>query len=493
MTGEQLQLLGIACSGAVAATAAYSFGLCFVPGSNRRVHALSTITAAASAVYGLAASLQMTMGPTAGNLLADRVQFGAMLVLAPSMLALAQALRGIRQSRAWVWLTAVSAVLFVLVVATPWVVSAQFEERQLALLGRAYDAISGPLTPLLVAHVLLCAVWATWGYIRYAARQRQRRIAWLVYSGAIVCLVTGVNDALVKLRLIDTPFLFVFGAGGCAATVATISLFTHLEALREADRSRESLEAAVEARTRELRDAQDRLMQEHQLAALGRLSAGVAHEINNPLAAIQANLSFLREAVPPETLTGQIESALDESFEACHRMSQIIKDLSSLSRRRRGGLIRMRLASPVQASLRFLSRSNPRARNVTAELDEEAWVEGDETGLGQVALNLIENAPQSIEDRPEGEGKILVAVDAKDGAARLTVEDNGRGVPRELRSRIFEPFFTTKGVGRGTGLGLSICARIVAEHGGAIEVEDPAGGGARFVVTLPSIRDGAVT
>ena len=484
MSGDVIELLGVACSAAVAATAAYSIGLCLLDEVNRKLHALSALTAAASAVYSVLASLQFSMGPNQANLAADRVEFVALLILGPAMVALTRELRRLPPLRWWYVAPLVSAVLSVLALATTLLSTDLFDERRLELQGSIFDASPGPLAGAVFTYVFICGAWSSHGFIQYA-RNRGSRIAWVVYSGTALLVATGINDALAKLRVIDTGFVFAFGVLGCAAAIATVTLFTHLDALKAARRGRAELEAEVEARTHALQDAQARLMQEHQLAAMGRLAGGVAHEINNPLAAIQANLSFLHEAIPREAMNSTVESALSESMDACQRTSLVIKDLSSLSRKRRGGPTRLRLAVPVQAAVRFLSRNNPLARGVKAELDPEVWVQGDETGMGQVAINLIENALQAIEDRSDGEGRVRVTIEGCGETAKLVVEDNGPGVPPEIRNRIFDPFFTTKGVGRGTGLGLSICAGIVADHRGQIDLEQPAERGTRFIVKLP--------
>jgi len=482
--GDVIELLGIASSAAVAATAAYSIGLCVLDEVNRKLHALAALTAAASAVFGVLASLQFVMGPNQANLAADRVEFVALLILGPAMVALTRELRRLPPLRWWYIAPGFSAGLGLLALTTPLLSMDKFDARTLALQGQIFDAAPGPLAPVALGYIFVCGAWSTYGFMDYALHERSP-IAWVVYAGTALLSLTGINDAFAKLRVIDTGYVFAFGCLGCAASVATVSLFMHLEALKAARRGRAELEAEVEARTRALQDAQARMMQEHQLAAMGRLAGGVAHEINNPLAAIQANLSFLSEAIPREAMNPTVQSALSESVDACQRTSLVIKDLSSLSRKRRGGPTRLRLAVPVHAAVRFLSRNNPLARGVKAELDPEVWVQGDETGMGQVAINLIENALQAIEDRSDGEGRVLVKLEARDNVARLVVEDNGPGVPPEIRSRIFEPFFTTRNVGRGTGLGLSICTNIVADHGGAIELEEPAERGTRFVVKLP--------
>ncbi|MBI5533768.1 MAG: GHKL domain-containing protein [Deltaproteobacteria bacterium] len=484
MRPDLIQLLGIANAAAVFAMAIYSFGLCLIRRTERRLHALSTATAAASAVFGAAGALQYHNPPGGTFVLLERIQFTALLVLGPLLVVLGRTLRGKPLPR-YVWLTpSISAVLAVLVQFSDLVATATTVSTNTLLEGRAYDLAPGPLAPVLFVHLVYCGLSSAIDFLLYAAEKRTW-LRWIVYAGTAMYLVTGINDVLVKFDILHTGYLLAFGVMGCAATIATVGLVNHLEAIEAVERSRSDLEAAVEARTQALRDAQARLMQEHQLAALGRLSAGVAHEINNPLAAIHANLSFLGAAFSVDRRTPEIDAALHESLDACHRTSQIVKDLSSLSRRRRSNM-RLKLANPVQIAIRFLTRSHPLAKIVQQQIDAEVDVMGDETGLGQVAVNLLENALQAIEELPAGSGRVRVEVRRDNADAVLCVEDNGPGVPPELRTQVFDPFFTTKDVGRGTGLGLSICASIVADHRGTIRVEDAEMGGARFEVRIPT-------
>ena len=484
MKQDVIQLLGVANAAAVAATAAYSFGLCLIRKAERRLHALSTATATVSAVYGLAGSLQYNLPPGRAFLLVERIQFVALLFLGPLLIVLARTLRGRKPPR-YVWMAAaVSAALMVLVLFTQTIDTLESVPIQTMVEGQVFDMAPGPLAPVMFIHLVFCGLHSAFDFVLYAA-QKRTWLRWFVYAGTTLYFGTGLNDVLVKFGVLHTGYLLAFGVMGCAATIATVGLVTHLEAIEAVERSRSDLEAAVEARTQALRDAQARLMQEHQLAALGRLSAGVAHEINNPLAAIQANLAFVGEAFPNDARTPEIDAALGESLDACQRTSQIVKDLSSLSRRRRSNT-RLRLGSPVQTALRFLTRAHPLAKNVHLQIDPDVHVMGDETGLGQVVVNLVENALQAIDGLSTSAGRVRVEVSHANGTALLSIEDSGPGVAREIRSQIFDPFFTTKDVGRGTGLGLSICARIVADHQGTIRVLDSEMGGARFEVRIPA-------
>jgi signal transduction histidine kinase len=474
---------GIAVSAAVASAALFAFTMWWVR-RRERTYLAASIATAAAAVFGVAASIQYTLPAGAANLLAERVQFVALVVLAPGVLAFGLALGGNPRPRLQWTCRAVSCVFAGLVTFSDLVVSSELEARALAASTVEYDPRPGPLAAFFFVHILGCGIAGTVGVVRHA--RREGRLAWVIYLGIGVFVATAVNDALVKFHVLRSGYVFAEGLLGFAAAIACIAVGTHLRALEAAENASTNLAAAVEARTRQLREIQARLAQEHQLAALGRLSAGVAHEINNPLAAIQANLAFLSEALGSPAPSRQVAAALHESTEACRRVSQIVRDFASFSRRTRDAVARIALASPVSTAIRFLARAHPRAASVQASLDPDVHVVGDETRLGKVATNLLENALHAIEQRGDDAGEVRVEVCRRDRTAVLSVEDNGPGVPESVRDRIFDPFFTTKPAGRGIGLGLSICAKIVADLGGTIEVSTSRQGGARFEVRLPA-------
>jgi C4-dicarboxylate-specific signal transduction histidine kinase len=330
--------------------------------------------------------------------------------------------------------------------------------------------------------ILASGAFAAAQFFRFASGHPRTKAMLVV--GVFLFLAAASNDVLTEFGLLSTGYFSNVGVGGLCSCIAAIALTNHVATLRRAESASEDLKVAVTAKSLELVDVQARFLQEHQLASLGRLSAGIAHEINNPLAAIQANLTFIEEALPAQH-DRNIDAALTESFEACQKASQIVKDLSLFARRRPTKAARTRLAPPVGTALRFLSRAYPNAQRVTCSFDSSVEVIGDEAKIAQIATNLIENALHAVESLPQSQGKVEVTISRRSQHALLVVADNGPGVPAEKRTQIFEPFFTTKDIGRGTGLGLAICARLVDDHRGTVRVEDNPGGGARFVVEFP--------
>jgi PAS domain S-box-containing protein len=236
------------------------------------------------------------------------------------------------------------------------------------------------------------------------------------------------------------------------------------------------------------------LAQADRLAAMGTLAAGVAHEINNPLAYVIAAHTFigdalaaLRERVDDPRL-GDLLDALRDAHEGAERVRQIVRDLRTFSRvdDARTGPVELR---PVLESSLSMARNELKHRaRVTKDFRPTPAVVASEAKLGQVFLNLLINAAQAIPPGHPGENDIRLATWTDDaGRAVIEVTDTGPGVAPELRDRIFDPFFSTKRVGEGTGLGLSICRNIVTAAGGEISVHEPATGraGATFRVVLP--------
>ena len=240
----------------------------------------------------------------------------------------------------------------------------------------------------------------------------------------------------------------------------------------------------------------ERLLQQRQrLESVGVLAAGVAHEVNNPLAFVRANLAHLGEladlvpklvaAEPPAAgpeLT-EMGDVVAESIEGLDRIARIVESLLHFARPPREERHAVSLARVAEEALRFaaLHRGAP-VRVETAFAAELPPVEASEDRLIQVVLNLLLNARQTLAG--QAEGWIRVEVAAEGGCVVLRVRDNGPGVPEAIRERIFDPFFTTRRPGEGTGLGLAIAFDIAREHDGSLELERSAAG-ACFALRLP--------
>ncbi len=250
---------------------------------------------------------------------------------------------------------------------------------------------------------------------------------------------------------------------------------------------------AVHRDIAERRAMQAQLMVASRMASVGTLAAGMAHEINNPLAFINANLVWLRDALEAQrTALGdasfqELDAVVSEARSGIERIGNIVRDLKAFSR-----VEADETAGPVDVKkvLRFAAKMadkelRQRAR-VVSELEDVPTVLGSEGRLGQVFLNLLLNAAQAIPDGEALSNEIRIRCLHRDRTVVVEVSDTGRGIPDELQARIFDPFFTTRPVGEGTGLGLAVCHGIVRGLGGEISVRSEVGRGSTFSVLLPT-------
>ena len=245
----------------------------------------------------------------------------------------------------------------------------------------------------------------------------------------------------------------------------------------------ENLLVALYDRTDELR-AQRELIAREKLATVGEIASGVAHEVNNPLAAIRMEAELLGRS----TRDADASAAASTIVREVDRAARIVRSLLRLARRADTTPTRIQINELVRDVAEIRQRVL-RADNIEVRTQMDQGAEAV-LGLGQelqqVVINLVTNAEHAVRGRPAA--VIQLTTEARgDDWVRLTVEDSGPGVPAEIRGRVFDPFFTTKSPDEGSGLGLSICQRVVAEVGGKIWLEDSATlGGAKFIVELPA-------
>jgi signal transduction histidine kinase len=318
-------------------------------------------------------------------------------------------------------------------------------------------------------------------------------------------------------RVLRITVLFAAPAVGIGALHRKLVRFRKERALRlQVENANRELETAC----RERKAAQDQLLHAEKLSSLGRLVAGVAHEINNPLSFVYGNLAHLEAYVErmksllrfDETLTlalpekerrealkssieydflcEDMDRALTDSRNGTERVRKIVDALRKFSRLRKGTVQQVDVREVLENAVCILAGKRKGATRLIREYRADAQVRGDPDELNQLFLNLLSNAVDALE--PAG-GTIrlrTLAPDGDSGPVTVEVEDDGPGIPPENRDRIFEPFFTTKEVGRGTGLGLSIAYGIARRHRGEIALSIPPGGGSLFRVSLPRWRDG---
>ncbi len=316
------------------------------------------------------------------------------------------------------------------------------------------------------------------------------------------------------------------------------ALGSHAERLSRAnkqlERLNETLEQRVQDRTAELNEknfevrqayddlktAQGRLLQQDKLASIGQLAAGVAHEINNPMAFITSNLgaldeyagtihrfcTFLLDMVGKNSSEAElgllrdemeredVESILEdlgpliaESKEGADRVRRIVLDLKDFARAEESGFELTDLNECIRVTVNMVGNEIKYVADLDLQLHEIQKISCSRHQINQVLVNLLVNAGQAIETH----GVIAVTSRQEDEQIILTVSDTGRGMTEEISRRVFDPFFTTKKVGEGTGLGLSISYGIIKKHGGEITVASEPGKGTIFTVRLP-MNGGAV-
>jgi PAS domain S-box-containing protein len=256
-----------------------------------------------------------------------------------------------------------------------------------------------------------------------------------------------------------------------------------------------------------MRDLSDRKRMENQLifagrmAAVGTLAAGVAHEINNPLAYIVANIDFARHQITtvasrlsrsaagggPAHVLDETGEALTEARQGAERVRNIVRDLRVFARGDEDQSGPVALRRVLDSSINIAWNEIRHRARLVKDYGDTPMVEGNESRLGQVFLNLLLNAAHAIPEGATERNEIRVST-RTDGEGRAIVEvrDSGTGIPPEIRERIFDPFFTTKPASEGTGLGLWICSGILEALGGEVGVDSEIGRGSTFRVTLPA-------
>jgi PAS domain S-box-containing protein len=285
-----------------------------------------------------------------------------------------------------------------------------------------------------------------------------------------------VTDYLLRLRRADGSTVWVEVTARAEKSARRTAI--RVEALIRDVSDRKRLEDQT-------RDLYHQLLQAEKMAALGQTISGVAHELNNPLATILASAERLAERPADEATRRSLETILSES----ERAARIVRNLLTFARKRQTTRTMVELNQVVAETL-ALRAYEERVTNITVI---EALAAGippifaDSHQVQQVLLNLIINAEQAMLSA-NGRGTLVVRTwhEPDRGMVVIEVNDDGPGVPEELRTKIFDPFFTTKEVGKGTGLGLTVAYAIVHEHGGRIRLESAVGRGASFFVELPT-------
>ena len=366
-----------------------------------------------------------------------------------------------------------------------------------------------------------------------ARRQEARRS---IVQTALLLLLVGLAAAVVAGTLLARPILRIrdvarrVGDGDTAAaadlplgrrdevgqlaTVFSDMLAQLLRQQRQIQGINADLAEQVLARTKELQrtnealaqlaQTQEQLVMADRRISVGRLAAGVAHEINNPLAFISGNLDFIASELPGlqhelEAGTGadlagaslrlaEVAGAVADSRQGAQRVLHIVRGLKTFSRDDEDTREVLRLEGPIGAAIEMAHHEIKHRARLVRRIGQAPTVVGNEVRLSQVVLNLLINAAQAIPEGGADQHEIRIALfTGADGRVVVEVTDTGSGMAPEVQNRIFDPFFTTKPVGVGSGLGLPISRNIVAKFGGEITVESTPGRGSTFRVSLPAV------
>lgn len=247
----------------------------------------------------------------------------------------------------------------------------------------------------------------------------------------------------------------------------------------------ENLEEMVEKRTSELRSAEQLLVRSEKLASVGRLAAGIAHEINNPLMPIRMNLEMMQEDIQNDSPVS--ERDIEETLHSVNRISRIVDRLQQFTRGRGEDIPEMEPLNLTEVIENVLNLSNTFIRysgvELETNLDDGIKIYGNADQLEQVFLNIILNAQAAM----DGGGKLSIKTRTNGHEARIRISDTGHGIEADMIEKIFEPFVSTKET--GSGLGLFMSHNIIHNHSGQVEVESEVGKGTTFQITLPTLAE----
>lgn len=303
-------------------------------------------------------------------------------------------------------------------------------------------------------------------------------------NGALAIGVSTDYDQMTRPMRSGSIKLIVYGSMILLGIVTLLILL--LNTLRGSEKAEQEIALLKEknAAMEELNRQTEEFVHHQRLELMGTLTSGIAHEFNNLLAPIMGYSILILEKLPPEET--ELYDEVLEIYNTSTKAKTVVSRLQDLARKHTGSeMQKLLLDEVVQKAVEIARPAKPKPVELILSLKGEgSYIHGNETQLSQLILNLLINAFHAT---AENAGQISVSTEIKDNRFLLRVEDNGYGMPEEVKRRMYEPFFTTKKGGEGTGLGLAIVAQIVEDHGGNISVVSEEGKGTLFCVEFPII------
>jgi two-component system, NtrC family, sensor kinase len=301
---------------------------------------------------------------------------------------------------------------------------------------------------------------------------KKQLVAWSAFA-----LMLGILLPFLMILKIFEPLSIIKKATEDIA----LGRFNRIEVIDTKDEMQQVIEA-FNIMVRELERRQDQLVQSKKLSSIGTLTAGVAHQLNNPL----NNISTSCQIAIDELASGDIEllsRMLKNIDQETLRARDVVKGLLEFSRVQEFSLKPSQLSYVVSRALRLAQSQVPSDIDMVVEIPEHITLPMDSQRMQEVFINLIINAAQSI----QGKGQIMITAAKDENADEIVIEvrDTGQGIPKEIQGQLFDPFYTTKEEGQGTGLGLSVVYGIIQKHQGSITVQSETGQGASFFIRLP--------
>jgi len=320
-------------------------------------------------------------------------------------------------------------------------------------------------------------------YAAFVYRMRGVIISGLVFLGILLPRAFLMGYDTISLTRTLLFAVFVFLVSGLGAT-----LLNYLERQMKSNREILLLNNELNDTIERLQSTQQQLIQAAKLSSIGQLSAGVAHELNNPLSGVLIYTRLMKEKLAKNTIDKeQLQNNLTKIESAIDYCTGIIRGLLDFARQSEPLLRPVTVSRAIDKALSLVEHE-PRIKLVDVAREEQPelpLVVADFNQLVQVFINLLVNAVQAMNDG----GRLTIRTGTENGWVKMSVSDTGRGIPPENMDRLFTPFFTTKEDTKGVGLGLAVSYGIIEKHGGRIEAQSEVGKGSTFTVFLPAYRE----